>query len=139
MKLFKKRETAQTGVSSNTSPASSLEKSGMPIRQQSPTPSPANPTATVNSAPVPATTGNARDPAMQYPWSSRQLSNDNPFPRYGHATNAQSGKVSPPSITRTFLAASWRPRGDQNIVLKADYCHRTVAYTSLEDWSKMRQ
>jgi hypothetical protein len=38
----------------------------------------------------PTLQGNA--PPPQYPWSSRKLGNPNPFPRYGHATNALAGK-----------------------------------------------
>ncbi|ORY76628.1 hypothetical protein BCR37DRAFT_361630 [Protomyces lactucae-debilis] len=54
-------------------------------------PKPFGSSALVNGQSNNAGTANATQ-TPQYPWSSRKLSNLNPFPRYGHATNALAGK-----------------------------------------------
>lgn len=67
MKLFKKRDNTATG---SASPSGSIEKSATLPTQ-------------LNAAPT---------TLPQFPWSSKKISNNNPFPRYGHASNMQAGK-----------------------------------------------
>lgn len=88
MKLFKKRDTT---IVTSSSPSGSLEKSSI---HQSPTaPSVSSQTSRATNGHNTPTNGNPSGGALQYPWSSKKIGNHNPFPRYGHATNAQTGRV----------------------------------------------